>query len=149
MSFIAQSLSHIILLCSVVSASTKAIALEFLISQATIVFFLSFFFVCFISCFCSGCLFVCVFFLLLRNKNKDGINSTKCLRVERIRKRVLNNYIFSVEFTDVNHFLGKKLSSEHVIVISEFWQPHLKTWTNLLKRPIVNDSDLYKGHLQY
>lgn len=108
MSFIAQSLSHIILLCSVVSASTKAIALEFLISQAIIVFFLSFFFVCFISCFCSGCLFVCFFFLLLRNKNKDGINSTKCLRVERIRKRVLNNYIFSVEFTDVNHFLGKK-----------------------------------------
>ena len=47
MSFIAQSLSHIILVCSVVSASTKAIALEFLISQATIVFFL----------FC-----VCVFF---------------------------------------------------------------------------------------
>lgn len=121
MSFIAQSLSHVILLCSVVSASTKAIALEFLISQAIIVFFLSFFFVCFISCFCSGCLFVCFFFfLLLRNKNKDGINSTKCLRVERIRKRVLNNYIFSVEFTDVNHFLGKKLSSEHVIVISEF-----------------------------
>lgn len=122
MSFIAQSLSHIILLCSVVSASTKANALEFLISQATIVFFLSFFFVCFLSCFCSAvvvCLFV-FFFFCKENKNKDGINSTKCLRVERIRKRVLNNYIFSVEFTDVNHFLGKKLSSEHVIVISEF-----------------------------
>lgn len=148
MSFIAQSLRHIILLCSVVSASTKAIALEFLISQATIVFFLSFLCVLFRVFVVVVCLFVS-FFLLLRNKNKDGINSTKCLRVERIRKRVLNNYIFSVEFTDVNHFLGKKLSSEHIIVISEFWQPHLKTWTNLLKRPIVNDSDLYKGHLQY
>lgn len=148
MSFIAQSLNHVILLCSVVSASTKAIALEFLISQATIVFFLSFLCVLFRVFVVVVCLFVS-FFLLLRNKNKDGINSTKCLRVERIRKRVLNNYIFSVEFTDVNHFLGKKLSSEHVIVISEFWQPHLKTWTNLLKRPIVNDSDLYKGHLQY
>ena len=148
MSFIAQSLNHVILLCSVVSASTKAIALEFLISQATIVFFLSFLCVLSRVFVVVVCLFVS-FFLLLRNKNKDGINSTKCLRVERIRKRVLNNYIFSVEFTDVNHFLGKKLSSEHVIVISEFWQPHLKTWTNLLKRPIVNDSDLYKGHLQY
>lgn len=95
------------------------------------------------------CVFFRVFVVVLSVCNKDGINSTKCLRVERIRKRVLNNYIFSVEFTDVNHFLGKKLSSEHVIVISEFWQPHLKTWTNLLKRPIVNDSDLYKGHLQY
>ena len=112
-------------------------------------FFLSFLCVLFRVFVVVVCLFVCFFFLLLRNKNKDGINSTKCLRVERIRKGVLNNYIFSVEFTDVNHFLGKKLSSEHVIVISEFWQPHLKTWTNLLKRPIVNDSDLYKGHLQY
>lgn len=119
MSFIAQSLNHVILLCSVVSASTKAIALEFLISQATIVFFLSFLCVLFRVFVVVVCLFVS-FFLLLRNKNKDGINSTKCLRVERIRKRVLNNYIFSVEFTDVNHFLGKKLSSEHVIVISEF-----------------------------
>ena len=95
-------------------------------------FFLSFLCVLFRVFVVVVCLFVCFF-----------------LRVERIRKGVLNNYIFSVEFTDVNHFLGKKLSSEHVIVISEFWQPHLKTWTNLLKRPIVNDSDLYKGHLQY
>lgn len=58
MSFIAHSLSHIILICSVVSASTKAIALEFLISQATIVFFLSFLCVFFRVFVVVVCLFV-------------------------------------------------------------------------------------------
>ena len=72
MSFIAQSLSHIILICSVVSASTKAIALEFLISQATIVFFLSFL-LCFLSCFCSGCSFVVVFFFCKETKIWMGL----------------------------------------------------------------------------
>ena len=61
MSFIAQSLSHIILICSVVSASTKAIALEFFISRAIIVFFLSFLRVFFRVFVVVVCLFVCFF----------------------------------------------------------------------------------------
>ena len=66
MSFIAQSLSHVILICSVVSASTKAIALEFFISQATIVFFLSFLCVFFLAFVVVVCLFV--FFFVKKQK---------------------------------------------------------------------------------